>query len=218
LAIARNPTEERTASDGPDDATLAARIGEGDSSALAILYDRYARVVYSFAMRMLADPGSAEELTQEVFIRVWRQGGQYQHTRGAFLTWVLSITHNMAIDEIRRRKRRPKIQDNDEDDLTINSIVDSSADVEGQAWLGTLRNLVRDALAEIPAAQRKAIELAYFSGLTQREIAERLGEPLGTIKTRMRLGLLKLKERLGPVLDEVVGLPLEDLNGNDQTY
>jgi RNA polymerase sigma-70 factor (ECF subfamily) len=215
MAIARNPTEQRIAHDGPDDATLAARIGDGDSSALATLYDRYSRVVYSFAMRMLADPGSAEELTQEVFIRIWRQGGQYQHTRGAFLTWVLSITHNMAIDEIRRRKRRPKIQDNGEDDLTIYSIVDTGADVEGQAWLGSLRDMVRDALAEIPASQRKAIELAYFSGLTQREIAERLGEPLGTIKTRMRLGLLKLKERLGPLLDEVVLFPMQDSNGDD---
>ena len=148
-------------------------------------------------------PDQRRNLTQEVFIRVWRQGGQYQHSRGALLTWILSITHNMAIDEIRRRKRRPQIQDAGEDaDQLIYGLVDARADVEGQAWLGALRELVRTALDDIPASQRTAIELAYFGGLTQREIADRLGEPLGTIKTRMRLGLLKLKDRLGPAFGD----------------
>jgi RNA polymerase sigma-70 factor (ECF subfamily) len=203
MALSRLPYEERVAPEGPDDGALATRIGNGDAEALGILYDRYSRVVYSFALRMVADPGSAEELTQEVFIRVWRQGGQYQHSRGALLTWILSITHNMAIDEIRRRKRRPQIQDAGEDaDQLIYGLVDARADVEGQAWLGALRELVRTALDDIPASQRTAIELAYFGGLTQREIADRLGEPLGTIKTRMRLGLLKLKDRLGPAFGD----------------
>ena len=204
MAVATNPTERLPAHDEPDDSALAARVGYGDADALAILYSRYGRVVYSFAIRMVGDVGSAEELTQEVFIRVWRQGGSYQQSRGAFLTWLLSVTHNMAIDEIRRRKRRPVLQEpaNDEDQ-TLVAVSDPKADVEAEAWLSSLRGLVRDALKEIPEAQRSAIELAYFSGLTQREIADRLNEPLGTIKTRMRLGLLKLRERLGPVLDEV---------------
>src|SRR3954468_19707067 len=197
MALSRLPYEERVAPEGPDDGALATRIGNGDAEALGMLYDRYSRVVYSFALRMVADPGSAEELTQEVFIRVWRQGGQYQHSRGALLTWILSITHNMAIDEIRRQKRRPKLQDPGEDDLVLISVIDQHADVEQLAWLGALRGLVREALSEIPLAQREAIELAYFGGLTQREIADTLGEPLGTIKTRMRLGMLKLRERLG---------------------
>src|SRR5687768_633445 len=111
MAIAANPTERLPASDEPNDASLAARVGHGDADALAILYGRYSRVVYSFAIRMVGDVGSAEELTQEVFIRVWRQGGSYQQSRGAFLTWLLSVTHNMAIDEIRRRKRRPVLQE-----------------------------------------------------------------------------------------------------------
>lgn len=200
MAVAANPTEARVHLEAADDASLVARLAAGDALALEALYDRYNRVVYSFAIRMLADVSSAEELTQEVFLRLWRQGGSYQQGRGAFLTWLLSITHNMAIDEIRRRKRRPLIQDGDEDDA-LYLIPDLKSDVEAEAWLSSLQTLVRDALAEIPEPQRLAIELAYFQGLTQREIADRLGEPLGTIKTRMRLGLLKMRDRLGPLLE-----------------
>jgi RNA polymerase sigma-70 factor (ECF subfamily) len=203
MAVIRNPANEQAEPPVLDDAALAFRVSHGDAEALAAIYDRYSRAVYSFAMRMLADPGLAEELTQEVFLRVWRQGGQYQHSRGALLTWILSITHNMAIDELRRQKRRPKLQDPGEDDLVLISVIDQHADVEQLAWLGALRGLVREALSEIPLAQREAIELAYFGGLTQREIADTLGEPLGTIKTRMRLGMLKLRERLGPLAEHI---------------
>lgn len=201
MAFAANVTEAKVILEAPDDMILVGRLVDGDAAALEALYDRYNRVVYSFAIRMLSDASSAEELTQEVFLRLWRQSGSYQQGRGAFLTWLLSITHNMAIDEIRRRKRRPMIQSSGEDDQTLNMVPDQKSDVEGEAWLGSLQLLVRDALKEIPEPQRRAIELAYFGGLTQREIADRLGEPLGTIKTRMRLGLLKLRDRLGPLLD-----------------
>ena len=204
MAIATNPTESLLKSEAADDAALVARLAQGDGDALEVLYDRYSRVVYSFSLRMLADVSSAEELTQEVFLRLWRQGGSYQQSRGVFLTWLLSVTHNMAIDEIRRRKRRPIAADTSEDDQTLTMLPDTRTDVENAAWLTSLQAIVRDALQEIPHLQRQVIELAYFSGLTQREIAERLGEPLGTIKTRMRLGLLKLRERLGPLLEDVV--------------
>jgi RNA polymerase sigma-70 factor, ECF subfamily len=204
MAIATNPTEPLTETQSADDATLVARIAEGDGHALETLYDRYSRVVYSFSLRMLADTNSAEDLTQEVFLRLWRQGGSYHHSRGAFLTWLLSVTHNMAIDEIRRRKRRPVAVDGADDDQTLSALPDTRTDVENAAWLTSLHAIVREALQDIPQSQRHAIELAYFSGLTQREIAERLNEPLGTIKTRMRLGLLKLRERLGPILEDDV--------------
>jgi RNA polymerase sigma-70 factor, ECF subfamily len=204
MAIATNPTEPLTETQSADDATLVARIAEGDGHALETLYDRYSRVVYSFSLRMLADTNSAEDLTQEVFLRLWRQGGSYQHSRGAFLTWLLSVTHNMAIDEIRRRKRRPVAVDGADDDQTLSALPDTRTDVENAAWLTSLHAIVCEALQDIPQSQRHAIELAYFSGLTQREIAERLNEPLGTIKTRMRLGLLKLRERLGPILEDDV--------------
>ena len=204
MAIATNPTEPLLETQSAEDATLVARIAEGDGDALETLYDRYSRVVYSFSLRMLADTNSAEDLTQEVFLRLWRQGGSYQHSRGAFLTWLLSVTHNMAIDEIRRRKRRPVAVDGADDDQTLSTLPDTRTDVENAAWLTSLHTIVREALQDIPQSQRHAIELAYFSGLTQREIAERLNEPLGTIKTRMRLGLLKLRERLGPILEDDV--------------
>ena len=204
MAIATDPTEPLLKPTVADDATLVTRVSAGDGDAMAALYDRYSRVVYSFSLRMLADAGSAEDLTQEVFLRLWRQGGSYQPSRGAFLTWLLSITHNMAIDEIRRRKRRPVLVETSEDDQTLTMLPDLRADVEGAAWLTSLQAIVREALREIPPAQRQTIELAYFSGLTQREIADRLYEPLGTIKTRMRLGLLKMRDRLGPILDDAV--------------
>ena len=204
MAIATNPTESLLKSEAADDAALVARLAKGDGDALEVLYDRYSRVVYSFSLRMLADVSSAEELTQEVFLRLWRQGGSYQQSRGVFLTWLLSVTHNMAIDEIRRRKRRPIAADTSEDDQTLTMLPDTRTDVENAAWLTSLQAIVRDALQEIPHLQRQVIELAYFSGLTQREIADRLGEPLGTVKTRMRLGLLKLRDRLGPILEDVV--------------
>ena len=209
MAIATNPTEPLLTAEPAEDAVLVARLAEGDSNALEVLYDRYSRVVYSFSLRMLADASSAEELTQEVFLRLWRQGGSYQQSRGAFLTWLLSVTHNMAIDEIRRRKRRPVAAETSEDDQTLTMLPDTRTDVEGAAWLTTLQAIVRDALQEIPQSQRQVIELAYFSGLTQREISERLNEPLGTIKTRMRLGLLKLRDRLGPILDDDVSAPAD---------
>jgi len=181
------------------DADLIGRAATGDARALEMLYERYSGVVFSFALRLVADRQLAEEVLQEVFFRSWQQGGAYSAQRGTFVTWLLSITHNLAIDEIRKRKRRPQKADSEEPETILAAVADTSAgaDVEGEVWLGSLRTVVAEALKELPQAQRQAIELAYFQGLTQREIAETLGEPLGTIKTRMRLGLQKLREALG---------------------
>jgi RNA polymerase sigma-70 factor, ECF subfamily len=210
MAIAARPAQPAVSTAASDDAALVARLAQGEGAALEELYDRYGRAVYSFSLRMLGDVQSAEELTQEVFLRLWRQARSYQQSRGAFLTWLLSITHNMAIDEIRRRKRRPLLLDGTDEDQTLLLLPDARTDVERDAWLSSLQTYVRDALAEIPIAQRQAIELAYFGGLTQREIAERLNEPLGTIKTRMRLGMFKLRELLGPLVE------LPGTNGADE--
>jgi RNA polymerase sigma-70 factor, ECF subfamily len=201
MVIAARPAQPTLNAAASDDSAIVERLVRGDGAALEELYDRYGRAVYSFSLRMLGDVQSAEELTQEVFVKLWRQAQSYQQSRGAFLTWLLSITHNMAIDEIRRRKRRPLVLDGQDEDGPLLILPDTRTDVEHSAWLTTLQSYVRDALAEIPAAQRQAIELAYFGGLTQREIAERLGEPLGTVKTRMRLGMLKLRDLLGPLVD-----------------
>ncbi len=181
------------------DADLIGRAAEGNARALEVLYDRYSRVVFSFALRIVGDRQLAEELLQEVFFRAWQQGGAFSAGRGSFITWLLSITHNMAIDEVRKRRRRPQKADSEEPETVLAAMADTGAgaDVEDEVWLGALRDTITGALNGLPAPQREAIELAYYQGLTQREIAERLGEPLGTIKTRMRLGLQKLRDALG---------------------
>ena len=192
------------------DADLIGRAAAGDARALEVLYDRYSRVVFSFALRIVGDRPLAEELLQEVFFRAWQQGGAFRETRGSFVTWLLSITHNMAIDEVRKRRRRPQKADSEEPETVLAAMADTRAgsDVEDEVWLGALRLTIAAALDGLPAAQREAIELAYFQGLTQREIAERLGEPLGTIKTRMRLGIQKLRLILAAANDP------RDLFGN----
>jgi RNA polymerase sigma-70 factor (ECF subfamily) len=184
------------------DADLITLVTRGDQDALGVLYERYSRAVYSFSLRIVGDAQVAEEILQEVFVRAWQQGGSFQTARGSLITWLLSITHNLSIDEVRRRKRRPQKADAEEPETILASLPDEGSDVEEEVWLSSLRVSIQDALQQLPAAQREAIELAYFQGLTQREIAEVLGEPLGTIKTRMRLGMLKLREQLGPVVSE----------------
>ena len=181
------------------DADLIGRAAQGEARALEVLYDRYSSVVFSFALRIVADRQLAEEILQEAFFRAWQQGGNFSTGRGTFITWLLSITHNLSIDEIRRRRRRPMKADSEEPEQVLAAVADTGAgaDVEGEVWLGALRDTIGQALAQLPPAQREAIEMAYFQGMTQREIAEALGEPLGTIKTRMRLGLQKLREGLG---------------------
>jgi RNA polymerase sigma-70 factor (ECF subfamily) len=185
------------------DAELIGLVTQGDQDALGVLYERYSRAVYSFSLRIVGDAQVAEEILQEVFVRAWQQGGSFQSARGSLITWLLSITHNLSIDEVRRRKRRPQKADSEEPELILASLPDESSDVEEEVWLSSLRVSIQEALQQLPAAQREAIELAYFQGLTQREIADTLGEPLGTIKTRMRLGMLKLREQLGPVVSEL---------------
>src|SRR6266487_4564537 len=142
----------------PEDEALPARVAAGDSGALETLYDRYARVVYSTALRILGTAELAEEVVQEAFWRVWRRSGTFQSGRGQVSSWILGIAHNLAIEEQRR--------------------------------------LISAALEQIPIEQREAIELAYFGGLSQSEIAARLQNPLGTVKTRIRLGLQKLRDIL----------------------
>lgn len=184
------------------DADLISLVTQGDQEALEALYERYSRAVFSFSLRIVGDAEVAEEILQEVFVRAWQQGGSFQTTRGTLITWLLSITHNLSIDEVRRRKRRPQKSESEDPDLILAMLPDESLGVEEEVWLSSLRTTIQLAMQQLPAAQRESIELAYFQGLTQREIAETLGEPLGTIKTRMRLGMLKLREQLGPMVSE----------------
>lgn len=184
-----------------EDPALVALVSNGDAAALEVLYDRYSRVVLSFAMRILQDRAAAEELLQEVFFRTWKQAHHFSAMRGSFVTWLLSITHNMAIDEIRKQKRRPQRADSADPVLMLTNVVDEQASVEDQAIDGETRERILSAIKTLPPAQQTVIELAYFRGLSQREIAEELDQPLGTVKTRMRLGVRKLRDYL--ITDEV---------------
>lgn len=179
-----------------EDAALVALMAAQDPKALEALYERHARIVFSFALRIVGDPASAEEIVQEAFFRSWQQATRFTEGRGTYVTWLLSITHNLAIDEIRKRQRRPQRADSADPVLLLANLNDPGLSVEDRAVQGSWREEIEAALRAIPDAQREPIELAYFSGLTQREIADHLGEPLGTIKTRMRLGMRKLRETL----------------------
>lgn len=179
-----------------EDLELVEAMAKGDTGAMEILYERYSRPVFSFALRMLEDRQQAEELLQEVFFRAWRHGSKFSDRRGTFITWLLSITHNMAIDEIRKQNQRPKRADSDDPVLLLDSLEDGTPPVEDQAVMTTVRDQITDAMESLPEAQRIVIELAYFRGLTQREIADIQKQPLGTIKTRMRLAIGKLRDHL----------------------
>jgi RNA polymerase sigma-70 factor (ECF subfamily) len=173
------------------DEELVGRLSEKDERALERLYDRYGRATYSLVLKMLRDPARAEEVSQEVFLKLWRRPESYVPGRGAFATWLLSVAHHRAVDEL--RTRRHEVFSLGNDDTPPRELIDDGSDLADGAWVREQRAAVRAALATLPATQRQAVELAYFAGLTQREIAERLGEPLGTVKTRIRLAMQKLR-------------------------
>ena len=198
------PTSDQRA---PDDETLIARIAGQDQLALDALYERYARVVYGLALRMLGDAEHAEDVVQETFWRVWRRGSTFQAGRGPATGWIFGIAHNLSIDELRRQRARPNQVYETEDAPVLREMVDEGMDVAGAAVESERRRLIERALGQISAEQRQAIELAYFGGLSQSEIAERLQSPIGTVKTRIRLGLRRLREVL-----QAQDLRVEDLS------
>lgn len=173
------------------DEELVERLVERDERALERLYEKYGRATYSLVLKMLRDPARAEEVAQEVFLTLWRRPSSYVPGRGTFATWLLSVAHHRAVDEL--RTRRHELVPLGDGTNGQPELVDEADDLAETAWLREQRVVVRQALGLLPASQRQAIEMAYFLGLTQREIADRLGEPLGTIKTRMRLAMQKLR-------------------------
>ncbi len=176
------------------DEELLKRIALGDEDALVTLYDRYGRLVYSLAYQVLQDHQLAEEVTQDVFTRVWQAAASFDPTKSRFTTWLTSITRNRAIDILRRRRVRG-LTGPGEAELNT-AITRADERLSPEYHLEALA--VREALRQLPPDQRQVVELAYFNGMTQREIAEHLSIPLGTVKTRMRLAMMKLRHLLNP--------------------
>ncbi len=180
------------------DEELLKYIAQGDEEALVTLYDRYGRLVYSLAYQVLQDHQLAEEVTQDVFTRVWQAATSFDPKKSRFTTWLTSITRNRAIDILRRRRVRG-LTGPGEAELNT-AITRADERLSPEYHLEALA--VREALRQLPPDQRQVIELAYFNGMTQREIAEHLNIPLGTVKTRMRLAMMKLRHLLSPVPSE----------------
>lgn len=198
-----DPRRDRAA----EDADLVAAIARGEVDALERLYGRYGALVFSVSLRVLHDHHLAEDVVQEVFHRLWRQPTSYDPARGRFISWMMSVTRNRALDELRRRNRRFRSEERDEDPEREVAGGDRFDDPEAGAVLAEMRVVVRAALTRLSAAQREVIELAYFGGLTQQEIAERTGDPLGTVKTRVRLGMRRLRIALAEYADVVPPAP-----------
>ena len=186
----------RSSESQDEDQRSLRRVADGDSGGLGALYDRHGRSVYSLALRILGDESDAEEVTQDVFAQAWRRAAQYDESRGTVAAWLLVMARTRAIDRFRARRVRPEGRVHDDDGLTLQQLPATAPDAASELLAVERGQHVRRALEALPFLQRMAIELAYFEGLSQREIAERLEQPLGTVKTRMRLGLLKLRDAL----------------------
>ena len=174
------------------DEALVALVARGDETALAELYDRIGRIAYGLAYRVLRDERLAEDAVQEGFLAAWRTAADFSAERAKASTWLLTLVHRRAVDLVRREERR-RVEPLQQDDRDAAA---TSPAAEEAAWLRFDRERVQEALRSLPDAQREAIELAYYGGFTQSELAERLGQPIGTIKSRMFSGLARLRELL----------------------
>jgi len=166
---------------------LAAR---SEQTALGELYDRYGRPAYGLALRVLRDETLAEDAVQDAFLSLWRTASRFVPERGTASTWILTLVHRRAVDLVRREERRRA-------DSLEQAVEQGGNAADDEAWLRLQRERVQEALRQLPDQQREALELAYYGGFTQSELAERLGQPIGTIKSRMFSGLSRLRELLG---------------------
>lgn len=183
----------------PDDELITA-IAQGDHPALLALYDRHSRLGYGLAYRMLGESGAAEEAVQDAFLRVWRRAATFDPSRGSVRSWLMTIVHHCAIDLHRKRASGPTIVAGLDEIAEQTPAPDTWSEVSARLD----QDRVRAAVAQLPQEQRRAIELAYFDGLTHREIAERDGLPLGTVKGRLRLGLQRLYSSLAEPVPGIV--------------
>ena len=184
----------------PSDSDLVRRMARGDESAAAALYDRYGNVMDAVAYRIVGQKADAEEVVMEAFAQVWRDAARFEAARGSVAAWLTMISRSRALDHIRSRDRRERVTTAAarEDQVTTPATGSWGCDPGYQVEQTERQKRVAAALESLSPTQRQAIELAYYDGLSQSEIAERLNEPLGTVKTRVRLGMLKLREALRP--------------------
>jgi len=175
---------------------LLPSVARGDTAAFESLYDRYSSTLYALLLRILANPEDAQEVLQEAFVKAWTNAKMFDASRGSEIAWLISIARSRGIDRLRSRRIRVDRENDAGREISIRSSFVESTTGADKAVQSQESSAVRSALSELPDAQRAALELAYFEGLSQSEIAAKLGEPLGTIKTRMQLGMKKLRERL----------------------
>ncbi len=179
---------------GADDRALLRAVAAGDKEALRQLYTRHSAVLFALALRVLSDRAEAEDVLQEAFVQIWKTAGSFDEGRGRPLGWLIMLTRSRAIDRLRSRKTRSRVAESMAKDTSQMAGSTTPAD---EALASEAQRTVRSALKSLPSEQRIPIEMAYFGGLTQFEIAQQLSQPLGTVKTRMRSGMMRLREQLG---------------------
>lgn len=170
-----------------NDAALLARVHGGEERAMAALYDRYSKVVYSVALRVLRDPAAAEDVLQEVFMQIWRNPGGFEATRGSLGGWLAVVARNRSIDALRRKRPTDSVEE---------IALASNYNLAEEAERNNMMERARGVIVRLPLEQRKTLEMAFFDGLTHTEIAEMTGEPLGTVKTRIRSALTSLRKAM----------------------
>jgi len=173
------------AQSGDEDAALLSRVQNGNEQAMAVIFDRYSKIVYSVALRVLRDPASAEDVLQEIFMQIWRSPDGFIATRGSLGGWLAVVSRNRSIDALRRRRPTESV-----DEIALASPYNLSDEAERNSMM----EKAREAIVLLPTEQRKTLEMAFFDGLTHSEIAEMTGDPLGTVKTRIRSALLTLRK------------------------
>jgi len=178
---------DRSTASITEDSLLLQRVRQGDQAAMAEIFDRYGRVVYSVALRVLKDPGHAEDVTQEIFFQIWRNSDSFVQGRGSLGAWLVVVARNRSIDLLRRRKPTDSV-----DDVVLACPCNLASEAEHTMMMQKVQKVLRD----LPAEQQKSMELAFFEGLSHSEIAARTGDPLGTVKTRIRLALATLRKAL----------------------
>ena len=188
-----------------EDEALVRRMAAGEDQALGVLYDRWHSVVHGVVSRMLRQADDVEDVVEETFWQAWRQASRFDRTRGAVQTWLLTIARSRALDRVRAlRRRREEPLEGDDGQVVVQLATEGNPELDVEA--SERRRLVVAALSGLPVEQREALELGYFGGLSQSEIAERTGQPLGTVKTRMRLALQKLRSQLQVLRSEGEGV------------